>query len=184
VTAGESSERHVEQALAHALAQEERLVSLANELQAEKIAHGQSQATIKKLKTDHALEQVSICSQMRFNGTSPTLTVRFAAYGTDYALVKQIEKIFADCGWKVHLDGTNNPVLPQADQFKVIFESPGTPSFDRLAFEFSNADLLGVPVGKSMGDRSDFHHLVIKVLPSPPEIRVPPPPHQPTGAAR
>ena len=103
------------------------------------------------------------------DGVKPIVTIRSAAYGHDYALVREIERIFKEfTGWAVTLDGTNNPMLPQAEQFKVVFESGLTMSFDVIAHAFADGDLLGVPVGRAQSDRSDHHRLVITVLPSAP----------------
>jgi hypothetical protein len=66
----------------------------------------------------------------------------------------------------VTLDGSNQPHLRPAGEFKVLFESSYTQDFDRIAFAFSDGDLLGVSVGRSIGDRNDQHHLIVKVLPA------------------
>jgi hypothetical protein len=66
----------------------------------------------------------------------------------------------------------------------VVFESGLTKSFEPLSYEFDTGGLLGVPIGREMAQRTDNHHLIIKVLPSPPPMHIvtPPAPHKPSGA--
>ncbi len=140
-----------------------------NELQQRTNERDGAQQALKTAKREFAHERLKWYSKMSFGGVKPTVTIRSAAYGNDYAIVQEIQKILKEfTGWEVALDGTNNPMLPQAEKFKVVFESAFTMSFDDVAFAFSDGDLLGVPVGKAMSDREDSHHLVIKVLPSAP----------------
>jgi hypothetical protein len=99
--------------------------------------------------------------------TKPIVTIRSAAYGNDYKLVEQIQRIVQeDLQWEVTLDGKNDPMLKQAKDFKVVFESGLTQSFDPICTAFAVGDFLGVTVGRESSDRTDYHHLVIKVLPS------------------
>lgn len=128
-------------------------------------------SSLRKTKELFAHERLRIYSGMRFGRSgeiTPVVTIRFADYaGGDYALAKRIEEIFNKyTSWPVTLDGSNSPVLNPAGDFKVIFESSAFQDFDRVAFAFSDGDLLRVSVGSSAGDRTDQHHLVVKVFPS------------------
>jgi hypothetical protein len=123
---------------------------------------------LKEIKRQYALERVAAFSKMRFGALKVAVTIRFAAYGGDYLLAKQVEKIFEECGWTVDLDGSNQPVLPQAGAFKVVFASGHTLSFNGVAQAFSEGDLLEVPVGQTQWNAVDSHRLVVQILPSAP----------------
>lgn len=153
----------VEGVLAHARQVEGQLVDLANQLQA-------AREELRTTKRRFAHDQLRGISRMSFaNDLRPTVTIRSAAYGTDHALVQEIENIIKEfLGWPVSKDGSNNPMLPQADKCKVVFESGNTLSFEPMANAFAEGDLLGVPVCRAVSGREDHYCLVIKVLPSPP----------------
>src|SRR4030095_2921384 len=147
-------------------AQEAKLVDLANRLQSITIERNQCLEAFKKYKGAIARERIAALATMTFNRQKPSITIKFASYGRDYALLKDLERILTESGRTVSLDRSNNPALPQAQEYKVIFESGLTTSFGPLAGAFSEGELLGVPIGASTADRHDVHHLVIKVLPS------------------
>jgi len=148
----------------------------------ERIALERSRATLNeklslavKALTDGkerwAHERLLMYSGLRFGdggAVKPVVVVRFVKYGSDYQLAKLIEKILGDfTSWEVTLDHANSPVLPPMDDFKVIFESGPFRSFDKVAFAFSDGNLLGVSVGAECDiNRSDEHRLVIKILPA------------------
>lgn len=126
---------------------------------------GMTQDALRTMKRGFAIERLGWVSRASFDGTKPTVTIRFATYGNDYKLAKEIEAVFTEfCGWPVTTDATNSPTLPQADKFKVVFDVGFTLSFDAVIASFSQ--LLDVTVGKSQSQRDDYHRLIVNVLPS------------------
>lgn len=96
------------------------------------------------------------------------VTIRFADY-KDLPLVQAIEKELKETtDWPVHRDGGNNPALMPDSEFKVIFESGITRTFDNVAWAFSDGLLQPeTKVGARGAERSlDLEHLVIEVLPT------------------
>jgi len=94
--------------------------------------------------------------------------IRFVGHGDDHKIVEEIEKIINTyAGWKIERDGTNNPPLPRAKDFKVLFETGYSTVIDEVALAFSEADLLGgVKVSGVLVDQFEQRRIVIRVLPS------------------
>lgn len=130
---------------------------------------GRAEAALKAKRREFAEYILRRHSGMTFNnGQQPaTVTIRYVGHGPDMDLVEKLERILSEfCNWEPTRDGKNDPALPRAKQFKVVFESAATTSFDDLSFAFTEGDLLdGISVGKRMGDRHDSHHLIIQILP-------------------
>jgi len=144
--------------------------SLQRELGQVKKERDEARETLVAKTRAFAHERLRIYSSMAWGddrSIKPTVTIRFVKYGKDHALAKQIQQIFGEfTNWETKLDWANDPVLPEAEQCKVVFESGWAGAFRPVANAFLDGDLLGVPVCWNDGDRSDQHHLVIKVLPS------------------
>lgn len=120
-------------------------------------------------KAEIARDELRRLGSMRFGDgkVRPKVTIRFVGYLNDYELAKTIEKSFRDhTSWEVTLDGSNQPTLEPSGQFKVLFESAMFQSFDGLAHAFATSELLGVTCGRAAADRSDEHHLIVKILPT------------------
>jgi hypothetical protein len=136
----------------------------------------QAVVALKDKKHAYAVEILERCSNLRFKPDSitpviPTVTIRYCSYGKDYELAQQIQTYFTlYAKWPVTLDGSNNPALPRADKFKVVFDVGMTVmTYGELVHAFIEGNLLGVSVGlQQFVDREDSHHLIVKVLPSTP----------------
>jgi hypothetical protein len=112
-------------------------------------------------------ERLVFFSNFKFGGIDPAVTIRYVGHGPDYAIVQQIEKIFAEFAprWKVDVDGSNKPALRPDATFKVVFELDGPEAMRPVVTAFVSGQLLRVPMGERIGDRLDSHHLIIDVLP-------------------
>jgi hypothetical protein len=123
---------------------------------------------LARVKRDFGIAKLKWHRGMNFQGIKPTVTIRSAAYGNDYALVTKIKTIIDEhLGWQVTLDGKNEPMLPQEGDFKVVFETAFTMSFQEVISAFAVGDLLGETIGSRIEtERADHHHLIIQVLPS------------------
>jgi hypothetical protein len=133
----------------------------------------QAVEALQKKKEEFALHTLERCSGYRYeDGGKPTVTIRFYGYGQDYELVERTKHLIAErLHWDVAVDGGNVPALPQAEKFKVVFETTHISQlfvFNEVAYAISEGGMLGVSVGSSMRDAEDHRHLVIKVLPSAP----------------
>ena len=127
--------------------------------------------SLKDKKREYAMEVLEQYSNLvPREGTPPiTVTVRYANYGHDYDIAQRIQGLFTQyVKWPVALEASNNPALPRADKFKVVFDVGSTYfTYARLVHAISDGDLLGVPVGKlDFVDRDNPHHLIVLVLPS------------------
>jgi len=127
-------------------------------------------AAMKQLKHHHAIEVLQRHStRKRTDGVSERVTIRYGNYGKDYEIAQTIERLFNEhVKWPVTLDASNNPALPRAEGFKVVFDHGMTfHAYAELTHAFSEGNLLGVTVGqRSLTPREDTEHLIVLVLPS------------------
>jgi hypothetical protein len=124
----------------------------------------------RETKRNIAIDSMRRHSGMKFGGDDspqPVVTIRCADYAADYDLAKNIQKVIREhTSWKAEIDTSNKPSLERADKFKVIFESGWVGAYKQLAYDFSQSELLELPVGHRSADRSDQHHLIIFVYPN------------------
>lgn len=133
-------------------------------------------AELKDVRAEHATRILSRYENLRFReNVKPRVTIRFRDYGQDHVIAEKIEGLFTQyVKWHVTKDASNNPALPRAEQFKVVFDVGDTfISYNELINAFSEGDLLGVSIGAmAMTGRTDVENLVVLVLPSAdPEVR-------------
>jgi hypothetical protein len=131
-------------------------------------------AALKDRRNEYASETFSRYSHLKFKrdggDVQPHVTIRYCSYGGDLDIAKKMQGVFERViHWPVVMDAANNPPLPRADQFKVIFDhGMAVMTFGDLERAFRESDVLeGIAIGHyQFVDREDSYHLIVSVLPS------------------